>query len=75
MRRRGGAGYWAGSNIGRPYIRCMGSIQSRMGVRVGDVDSLQRRRFGLLAVTQGNRGMRRDGVGTDNFLEEVGNLS
>lgn len=44
-------------------------------MRVGDVDSLQRRRFGLLAVTQGNRGMRRDGVGTDNFLEEVGNLS
>lgn len=74
MRRRGGAGYWAGSNIGRPYIRCMGYTQSRIGVRVSDVESLQRRRFGLLAVTQGNRGMRRDGVGTDNFLEEVDNL-
>lgn len=43
-------------------------------MRVSDVESLQRRRFGLLAVTQGNRGMRRDGVGTDNFLEEVDNL-
>lgn len=49
-------------------------IQSRMEARVSDVESLQRRGFGLLAITEGNRDMRRDGVGTDNFLEEVGNL-
>lgn len=52
----------------------MGYIQSRMGVRVSDVESLQRRGFGLLAVAKENRDVRRDGVGTDNFLEEVDNL-
>lgn len=52
----------------------MGYIQSRMGVRVSDVESLQRRGFGLLAVAKENRDVRRDEVGTDNFLEEVDNL-